>query len=45
MECLAQWVKDQARTDIPGGGPFANADFELRQVSSGFAALVMSYFA
>ena len=45
MECLAQWVKDQARTDIPGGGPFADADFDFRQVSSGFAALVMSYFA
>ena len=35
MKCLAQWVKDQAITDIPGGGSFADAKFEFRQVPSG----------
>ena len=35
MKCLAQWVKDQANTDIPGGGSFADAEFEFRQVASG----------
>ena len=45
MKCLAQWVKDQARIDTLGGSPFADADFEFRQVPSEFAALVMRYFA